>query len=83
MLRFHPHRQMSNTTVGAGFTHLVLRRAKYHWQALDITRNHHAKIKIKASCTVDDRSFRIGKVYNSERKLKRNDMTTTPYCSMG
>jgi bifunctional enzyme CysN/CysC len=38
--------KMSNATVAAGIIHFALRRAaNVHWQATDITREHHAKIK--------------------------------------
>lgn len=38
--------KMSNATVAAGMLHFSLRRAdNVHWQATDITREHHAAIK--------------------------------------
>jgi bifunctional enzyme CysN/CysC len=38
--------KMTNATVAAGMIHFALRRAEnVHWQALDITREHHAKMK--------------------------------------
>ena len=38
--------KMTNGTVGAGMVHFSLRRAQnVHWQALDITREAHAKLK--------------------------------------
>ena len=37
---------MMNATVGAGLINFALRRSQnIHWQALDITRDHHAKLK--------------------------------------
>ena len=38
--------KLTNATVGAGLINFALRRAQnIHWQATDITRNHHAKLK--------------------------------------
>jgi bifunctional enzyme CysN/CysC len=38
--------KMSNATVAAGMVHFALRRAgNVHWQATDITREHHAALK--------------------------------------
>src|SRR3546814_5790628 len=38
--------RMTNTTVGAGIIHYALRRSQnIHWQAVDITREAHAKQK--------------------------------------
>jgi bifunctional enzyme CysN/CysC len=38
--------KMSNSTVAAGMIHFALRRAEnVHWQATDITREHHAVLK--------------------------------------
>jgi bifunctional enzyme CysN/CysC len=38
--------KMTNFTLGAGLINFALRRAKnIHWQALDITREHHASLK--------------------------------------
>jgi bifunctional enzyme CysN/CysC len=38
--------KMSNSTVAAGIIHFALRRAEnVHWQATDITREHHASLK--------------------------------------
>lgn len=38
--------KMTNSTVGAGLINFALRRAQnIHWQATDITRNHHANLK--------------------------------------
>jgi bifunctional enzyme CysN/CysC len=38
--------KMSNATVGAGTIHFSLRRAQnVHWQATDIGRDHHARMK--------------------------------------
>jgi bifunctional enzyme CysN/CysC len=38
--------KMSNSTVAAGMIHFALRRAEnVHWQATDITREHHAALK--------------------------------------
>jgi len=38
--------KMTNATVGAGLINFALRRAQnIHWQATDITRNHHANLK--------------------------------------
>jgi bifunctional enzyme CysN/CysC len=38
--------KMSNSTVAAGIIHFALRRAEnVHWQATDITREHHAALK--------------------------------------
>jgi bifunctional enzyme CysN/CysC len=38
--------KMSNRTVGAGLIHFALRRAQnIHWQATDISRDHHAAMK--------------------------------------
>ena len=38
--------KMTNRTVGAGVIHFSLRRASnIHWQATDITRDHHAAMK--------------------------------------
>ena len=38
--------RMTNATVGAGLINFALRRAQnIHWQATDITRDHHANIK--------------------------------------
>jgi bifunctional enzyme CysN/CysC len=38
--------KMTHATVAAGMIHFALRRAdNVHWQALEITREHHAKIK--------------------------------------
>ncbi|MBN8293659.1 sulfate adenylyltransferase subunit CysN [Rhodobacter sp. NTK016B] len=38
--------KMTNATVAAGIIHFSLRRAQnIHWQATDITRDHHAKMK--------------------------------------
>jgi bifunctional enzyme CysN/CysC len=38
--------KMTNATVAAGMIHFALRRAQnVHWQATDITREHHASIK--------------------------------------
>ena len=38
--------KMTNGTVGAGMVHFSLRRAQnVHWQALDVTREAHAKLK--------------------------------------
>ena len=37
---------MTNDTVGAGLINFALRRAQnIHWQATDITRDHHANLK--------------------------------------
>ena len=37
---------MTNETVGAGLINFALRRAKnIHWQATNITRDHHASLK--------------------------------------
>ena len=37
---------MTNATVGAGLINFALRRAQnIHWQAIDITRDHHANLK--------------------------------------
>ena len=38
--------KMTNATVGAGLINFALRRAQnIHWQATDITRDHHANLK--------------------------------------
>jgi bifunctional enzyme CysN/CysC len=38
--------KMTNRTVGAGLIHFALRRAQnIHWQATDISRDHHAAMK--------------------------------------
>jgi len=38
--------KMTNATVGAGLINFALRRAQnIHWQAMDITRDHHANLK--------------------------------------
>src|SRR3546814_2709350 len=38
--------RMTNTTVGAGIIHYALRRSQnIHWQAVDLTREAHAKQK--------------------------------------
>ncbi|MFN4058710.1 MAG: sulfate adenylyltransferase subunit CysN [Roseinatronobacter sp.] len=38
--------RMTNRTVGAGLMHFALRRAQnIHWQATDISRDHHAAMK--------------------------------------
>jgi bifunctional enzyme CysN/CysC len=38
--------KLTNATVGAGLINFALRRAQnIHWQATDITRNHHAALK--------------------------------------
>ncbi len=38
--------KISNATVGAGMLHFSLRRAQnVHWQATDVTREHHAALK--------------------------------------
>jgi bifunctional enzyme CysN/CysC len=38
--------KMTNATVAAGMLHFALRRsANVHWQATDISREHHAKLK--------------------------------------
>jgi len=38
--------KMTNASVGAGLINFALRRAQnIHWQAMDITRDHHAKLK--------------------------------------
>ena len=38
--------KMTNRTVGAGLIHFALRRASnIHWQATDISREHHARMK--------------------------------------
>jgi bifunctional enzyme CysN/CysC len=38
--------KMTNRTVGAGLIHFALRRAQnIHWQATDISRDHHAALK--------------------------------------
>jgi bifunctional enzyme CysN/CysC len=38
--------KMTNATVAAGMIHFALRRAaNVHWQAIDVTREHHAGIK--------------------------------------
>lgn len=38
--------KLSNATVGAGMVHFSLRRAQnVHWQALDVGRDQHAKLK--------------------------------------
>jgi bifunctional enzyme CysN/CysC len=38
--------KISNATVGAGMLHFALRRSQnVHWQATDITREHHAGLK--------------------------------------
>ncbi|NCU19440.1 sulfate adenylyltransferase subunit CysN, partial [Candidatus Falkowbacteria bacterium] len=38
--------KMTNATVAAGMIHFALRRSQnIHWQATDITRNHHAALK--------------------------------------
>lgn len=38
--------KMTNRTVGAGLIHFALRRAQnIHWQATDISREHHASLK--------------------------------------
>jgi bifunctional enzyme CysN/CysC len=38
--------KMTNATVGAGMIHFALRRAQnVHWQAFEITRDHHARVK--------------------------------------
>lgn len=38
--------KMTNRTVGAGLVHFALRRAQnIHWQATDISRDHHAAMK--------------------------------------
>ncbi|MDI1294757.1 MAG: sulfate adenylyltransferase subunit CysN [bacterium] len=38
--------KMTNATVGAGMIHFSLRRAQnVHWQASDVTREHHAALK--------------------------------------
>jgi bifunctional enzyme CysN/CysC len=38
--------KMTNATVGAGLINFALRRAQnIHWQATDITRDHHADLK--------------------------------------
>ena len=38
--------KMTNATVGAGMIHFALRRAEnVHWQATDISREHHAALK--------------------------------------
>ncbi|MCC5966346.1 MAG: sulfate adenylyltransferase subunit CysN [Natronohydrobacter sp.] len=38
--------KMTNRTVGAGLIHFALRRAQnIHWQATDISRDHHASMK--------------------------------------
>ena len=38
--------KISNATVGAGLVNFALRRAQnIHWQATDITRDHHAQLK--------------------------------------
>ena len=38
--------KMTNATVGAGMIHFALRRAEnVHWQATDISRDHHAALK--------------------------------------
>ncbi|MFN7002531.1 MAG: sulfate adenylyltransferase subunit CysN [Roseinatronobacter sp.] len=38
--------KMTNRTVGAGLIHFALRRAQnIHWQATDISREHHASMK--------------------------------------
>ena len=38
--------KITNATVGAGLVNFALRRAQnIHWQAIDITRDHHAQLK--------------------------------------
>jgi len=45
--------KMTNVTVAAGMIHFALRRAEnVHWQATDITRDHHAKIKNQKSAVL-------------------------------
>ena len=60
--------KMSNTTVGCRpYTFCFASRAKYSLASTGYHPQSPCKNKkSKASCTVDDRSFRIGKVYNSE-----------------
>ncbi len=45
--------KMTNATVGAGLIHFALRRAQnIHWQATDITRDHHANLKNQTPAVV-------------------------------
>ncbi len=45
--------KMTNATVAAGMIHFALRRAKnVAWQALDIDRSHHARMKHQAPAVV-------------------------------
>ena len=45
--------KMTNATVGAGLIHFALRRAdNIHWQATDITRDHHANLKNQTPAVV-------------------------------
>jgi bifunctional enzyme CysN/CysC len=45
--------KMTNATVGAGLINFALRRAQnIHWQATDITRDHHATLKNQKSAVL-------------------------------
>jgi bifunctional enzyme CysN/CysC len=45
--------KMTNATVAAGMLHFALRRsANVHWQATDISREHHAKLKNQKAAVV-------------------------------
>lgn len=45
--------KVSNATVGAGMLNFALRRAQnIHWQAIDVTREHHANIKNQTPAVV-------------------------------
>ena len=67
--------KMTNATVGAGLINFALRRAQnIHWQATDVTRDHHANLKNqKPSVLWDDGPIGIRKnplLHNAvEKKL--------------
>ncbi|MBB6122306.1 sulfate adenylyltransferase subunit CysN [Sphingobium subterraneum] len=45
--------RMTNRTVAAGMIHFALRRSQnIHWQATDITREHHAAMKNQTACVL-------------------------------
>ena len=66
--------KLTNATVGAGLINFALRRAQnIHWQATDITRDHHAKLKNqKPAGLVDDRACRGRGNPQLRMRLKRS-----------
>ena len=77
--------KITNATVAAGMLHFALRRAhNIHWQALDVSREAHARLKgQKPADPVVHRPVRRGQVDHrqSGREEAPRDKAATPSCS--